>query len=151
MCLINRLCSRPLLSATKPQPCTTAFLPTLADTQNRTSHPPTTQNSCSLKGCFSHIFYFKLACRSFQSAAVVTCYWDHFCRASESDRHSEHMDQVRLYHQTLQEQTASHCSSSVGENNPSSSFLFSTLRYSNKMSFVCFLLVWFCCFLQQNL
>ncbi|XP_070762183.1 C2 domain-containing protein 3 [Enoplosus armatus] len=45
-------------------------------------------------------------------------------RSSESDRHFEHMDKVRLYHQSLQEQTAAHsvCSS------PSSSFLFSALR-----------------------
>uniref|UniRef100_A0A3B5A3F2 C2 domain containing 3 centriole elongation regulator n=1 Tax=Stegastes partitus TaxID=144197 RepID=A0A3B5A3F2_9TELE len=48
----------------------------------------------------------------------------------ESDRHFEHMDKVRLYHQNLQEQTASQsvCSSSGTDINPSSSFLFSTLR-----------------------
>ncbi|XP_071352498.1 C2 domain-containing protein 3 isoform X2 [Trachinotus anak] len=51
-------------------------------------------------------------------------------RCSESDRHFEHMDKVRLYHQSLQEQTAAHsvCSSSTGDINPSSSFLFSALR-----------------------
>ncbi|KAJ4935156.1 hypothetical protein JOQ06_016692 [Pogonophryne albipinna] len=52
-------------------------------------------------------------------------------RSSESDRHFEHMDKVRLYHQSLQEQTAapSVCnSSSAGDINPSSSFLFSALR-----------------------
>uniref|UniRef100_A0A3B4ZL74 C2 domain containing 3 centriole elongation regulator n=1 Tax=Stegastes partitus TaxID=144197 RepID=A0A3B4ZL74_9TELE len=51
-------------------------------------------------------------------------------RSSESDRHFEHMDKVRLYHQNLQEQTASQsvCSSSGTDINPSSSFLFSTLR-----------------------
>ncbi|XP_063762656.1 C2 domain-containing protein 3 isoform X2 [Eleginops maclovinus] len=51
-------------------------------------------------------------------------------RSSESDRHFEHMDKVRLYHQSLQEQTAAHsaCSSSTGDINPSSSFLFSALR-----------------------
>ncbi|XP_056230704.1 C2 domain-containing protein 3 isoform X1 [Seriola aureovittata] len=51
-------------------------------------------------------------------------------RCSESDRHFEHMDKVRLYHQSLQEQTAAHsvCSSSASDINPSSSFLFSALR-----------------------
>ncbi|XP_068441381.1 C2 domain-containing protein 3 isoform X2 [Clinocottus analis] len=51
-------------------------------------------------------------------------------RLSESDRHFEHMDNVRHYHQSLQEQTAAHsvCSSSAADINPSSSFLFSTLR-----------------------
>ncbi|CAI5693179.1 unnamed protein product [Oreochromis niloticus] len=51
-------------------------------------------------------------------------------RSSESDRHSEHMDNVRLYHQSLQEQTASQSfhSSSAGDINPSSSILFSALR-----------------------
>ncbi|KAI9544847.1 hypothetical protein NQZ68_042157, partial [Dissostichus eleginoides] len=51
-------------------------------------------------------------------------------RSSENDRHFEHMDKVRLYHQSLQEQTAapSVCSSSAGDINPSSSFLFSALR-----------------------
>uniref|UniRef100_A0A3P8NKJ6 C2 domain-containing protein n=1 Tax=Astatotilapia calliptera TaxID=8154 RepID=A0A3P8NKJ6_ASTCA len=56
------------------------------------------------------------------------------CRSSvrifASDRHSEHMDNVRLYHQSLQEQTASQSfhSSSAGDINPSSSILFSALR-----------------------
>uniref|UniRef100_UPI003AACA4FA C2 domain-containing protein 3 n=1 Tax=Centroberyx gerrardi TaxID=166262 RepID=UPI003AACA4FA len=51
-------------------------------------------------------------------------------RPSESDRHCEHMDNVRLYHQTLQEQTAAHsvCNSSAGDIHPSSSVLFSALR-----------------------
>ncbi|XP_059188005.1 C2 domain-containing protein 3 [Centropristis striata] len=51
-------------------------------------------------------------------------------RSSESDRHFEHMDKVRLYHQSLQEQTAAHsvCSSSAGDISPSSSLLFSALR-----------------------
>ncbi|XP_028276134.1 C2 domain-containing protein 3 isoform X2 [Parambassis ranga] len=49
-------------------------------------------------------------------------------RSSESDRHFEHMDKVRLYHQTLQEQTASVCSSTASDMNPSSSVLFSALR-----------------------
>lgn len=41
------------------------------------------------------------------------------------------MDKVRLYHQSLQEQTAAHsvCSSSASDINPSSSILFSALRY----------------------
>ncbi|KAM4743002.1 C2 domain-containing protein 3 isoform 2-T2 [Anableps anableps] len=48
----------------------------------------------------------------------------------ENDRHFEHMDKVRLHHQNLQEQTASHaaCSGSTSDINPSSSFLFSALR-----------------------
>ncbi|XP_035478063.2 C2 domain-containing protein 3 isoform X3 [Scophthalmus maximus] len=51
-------------------------------------------------------------------------------RSNESDSHFEHMDKVRLYHQSLQEQTAAHsvCSSSAGDISPSSSFLFSALR-----------------------
>ncbi|XP_075956209.1 C2 domain-containing protein 3 [Anarhichas minor] len=51
-------------------------------------------------------------------------------RSSESDRHFEHMDNVRHYHQSLQEQTAAHsvCSSGAADINPSSSFLFSALR-----------------------
>ncbi|XP_030261591.1 C2 domain-containing protein 3 isoform X3 [Sparus aurata] len=51
-------------------------------------------------------------------------------RSSESDRHFEHMDKVRLYHQSLQEQTAANsaCNSSTVDINPSSSFLFSALR-----------------------
>uniref|UniRef100_A0A8D2ZTY0 C2 domain containing 3 centriole elongation regulator n=1 Tax=Scophthalmus maximus TaxID=52904 RepID=A0A8D2ZTY0_SCOMX len=50
--------------------------------------------------------------------------------SNESDSHFEHMDKVRLYHQSLQEQTAAHsvCSSSAGDISPSSSFLFSALR-----------------------
>lgn len=44
-------------------------------------------------------------------------------RSSESDRHFEHMDKVRLHHQSLQEQTAAHSVSSAGD--PSSSVLFS--------------------------
>uniref|UniRef100_A0A3P8SCK6 C2 domain containing 3 centriole elongation regulator n=1 Tax=Amphiprion percula TaxID=161767 RepID=A0A3P8SCK6_AMPPE len=54
-----------------------------------------------------------------------------FSGSSESDRHFEHMDKVRLYHQNLQEQTASQSvcsSSSCADINPSSSFLFSALR-----------------------
>ncbi|KAM6933309.1 C2 domain-containing protein 3 [Xenentodon cancila] len=51
-------------------------------------------------------------------------------RPSEIDRHSEHMDRVRLHHQSQQEQASCHsvCSGSTGDNNPSSSYLFSTLR-----------------------
>uniref|UniRef100_A0A3Q1INX8 C2 domain-containing protein n=1 Tax=Anabas testudineus TaxID=64144 RepID=A0A3Q1INX8_ANATE len=47
-----------------------------------------------------------------------------------SDRHIEHMDKVRLYHQSLQEQTAAHavCSSTSADINPTNSFLFSALR-----------------------
>ncbi|XP_047248201.1 C2 domain-containing protein 3 isoform X1 [Girardinichthys multiradiatus] len=51
-------------------------------------------------------------------------------RPIESDRHIEHMDKVRLYHQNLQEQTASHfaCGGSTSDIHPSSSFLFSALK-----------------------
>ncbi|KAM8853579.1 C2 domain-containing protein 3 isoform 1-T2 [Synchiropus picturatus] len=51
-------------------------------------------------------------------------------KSAGSDRHSEHMDNVRMYHQSLQEQTAARsvCSSSASDSNPSSSVLFSTLR-----------------------
>ncbi|XP_042342657.1 C2 domain-containing protein 3 [Plectropomus leopardus] len=51
-------------------------------------------------------------------------------RFSEGDRHFEHVDKIRLYHQSLQEQTAAHSvsSSSVGDIHPSSSLLFSALR-----------------------
>ncbi|CAL8362296.1 unnamed protein product [Merluccius merluccius] len=42
-------------------------------------------------------------------------------RPGEGERHGEHMDNVRLYHQSLQEQVA-------GEAHPSSSVLFSALR-----------------------
>lgn len=41
-------------------------------------------------------------------------------RSSESDRHNEHMDKVRLYHQSLQEQ--------IGDTHPSSSVQLSALR-----------------------
>ncbi|KAF6724930.1 C2 domain-containing protein 3 [Oryzias melastigma] len=55
-------------------------------------------------------------------------------RVSESDRHHEHMDKVRLYHQSLQEQTSqSIYSSSASDPNPSSSLLFSTLRYRHAL------------------
>ncbi|XP_013880674.1 C2 domain-containing protein 3 [Austrofundulus limnaeus] len=51
-------------------------------------------------------------------------------RPGESERHSQHMDKVRFYHQSLQEQSASHsvCSTSASDVNPSSSVLFSALR-----------------------
>ena len=42
-------------------------------------------------------------------------------RPGEVDRHGEHMDNVRLFHQSLQEQVA-------GDAHPSSSILFSALR-----------------------
>ncbi|XP_061733331.1 C2 domain-containing protein 3-like isoform X3 [Nerophis ophidion] len=50
---------------------------------------------------------------------------------TESDRHQEHMQKVRLHHQSLQEQTETHlvCSSSnSGDINLPSSVVFSTLR-----------------------
>ncbi|XP_056138770.1 C2 domain-containing protein 3 [Lampris incognitus] len=51
-------------------------------------------------------------------------------RSCESDRHGEHMDNVRLYHQSLQEQSAAHPASDscAGDVHPSSSVLFSALR-----------------------
>uniref|UniRef100_A0A3Q2EC54 C2 domain containing 3 centriole elongation regulator n=1 Tax=Cyprinodon variegatus TaxID=28743 RepID=A0A3Q2EC54_CYPVA len=50
-------------------------------------------------------------------------------RPGENDRHGEHMDNVRLYHQNLHEQTASHAAGGSSTNdNSSSSFLFSALR-----------------------
>ncbi|XP_029699383.1 C2 domain-containing protein 3 isoform X2 [Takifugu rubripes] len=50
-------------------------------------------------------------------------------RANDSDRHVEHMDNVRLYHQSLHEQTAPPSGSVImGDVHPSSSFLISTLR-----------------------
>lgn len=74
---------------------------------------------------------FIATCYNIKSATVFICYCNDCCRSSESDRHSEHMDNVRLYHQSLQEQTASQSfhSSSAGDINPSSSILFSALRY----------------------
>lgn len=52
-------------------------------------------------------------------------------RVIDGDQHFEHMENVRLYHHSRQEQTAppSGNSSVMGEANPSSSFLISTLRY----------------------
>ncbi|XP_061683226.1 C2 domain-containing protein 3 isoform X2 [Syngnathoides biaculeatus] len=49
---------------------------------------------------------------------------------SESERHHEHMEKVRLHHQSLQEQAAPHlvCDGSGGDVNPSSSLLFATIR-----------------------
>ncbi|KAM9358901.1 C2 domain-containing protein 3 [Symphorus nematophorus] len=86
---------------------------------------------------------------SYQTTATYSCFPSHISRfteqkisspdhterlfserSSESDRHFEHMDKVRLYHQSLQEQAAatSVCSSSAGDIDPSTSFLFSALR-----------------------
>lgn len=77
------------------------------------------------------IVLFIATCYNIKSATVFICYCNDCCRSSERDRHSEHMDNVRLYHQSLQEQTASQSfhSSSAGDINPSSSILFSALRY----------------------
>ncbi|XP_055022946.1 C2 domain-containing protein 3 isoform X2 [Boleophthalmus pectinirostris] len=49
-------------------------------------------------------------------------------RSSVSDRHFEHMDKVRLYHQSIHEQITAPCASGTGDLNPSSSILFSALR-----------------------
>ncbi|XP_052473084.1 C2 domain-containing protein 3-like [Carassius gibelio] len=49
-------------------------------------------------------------------------------RSSVTDRHDEHMDNIRMFHQTLRgEEKASH-SSTAGDSHPSSSALFSALR-----------------------
>ncbi|XP_077467505.1 C2 domain-containing protein 3 isoform X1 [Stigmatopora argus] len=54
---------------------------------------------------------------------------DHSLVPSESERHHEHMQKVRLHHQSLQEQAAPHSScDSISEVNPSGSFLFTTIR-----------------------
>ncbi|XP_057694903.1 C2 domain-containing protein 3-like isoform X1 [Corythoichthys intestinalis] len=48
---------------------------------------------------------------------------------SESERHHEHMQKVRLHHQSLQEQATPHSScDSISDVNPSGSLLFSTIR-----------------------
>nr|XP_046150200.1 C2 domain-containing protein 3 isoform X1 [Oncorhynchus gorbuscha] len=50
-------------------------------------------------------------------------------RSSECDRHDEHMDRVRLYHQSLQEGGGGHPTSAAAvDAHPSSSVLFSALR-----------------------
>ncbi|XP_061536890.1 C2 domain-containing protein 3 isoform X3 [Phycodurus eques] len=50
--------------------------------------------------------------------------------SSESERHHEHMEKVRLHHQSLQDQAAPHsvCDGSGGDANPSGSLLFATIR-----------------------
>uniref|UniRef100_A0A8C4IFJ3 C2 domain containing 3 centriole elongation regulator n=1 Tax=Dicentrarchus labrax TaxID=13489 RepID=A0A8C4IFJ3_DICLA len=58
------------------------------------------------------------ACCSLKGSQVNHCIYSsplQMFRSSESDRHFEHMDKVRLYHQSLQEQTAANsvCSSAV--------------------------------------
>ncbi|XP_067102988.1 C2 domain-containing protein 3 [Osmerus mordax] len=49
-------------------------------------------------------------------------------RFSEGDRHNEHMDNVRLYHQSLQEGAAAQSTGAAADSHPSSSMLFSALR-----------------------
>ncbi|KAK7883077.1 hypothetical protein WMY93_029251 [Mugilogobius chulae] len=49
-------------------------------------------------------------------------------RSSMSDRHSEHMEKVRMYHQSLHQQVTAPSSDGTGDMNPSSSILFSALR-----------------------
>ncbi|KAL0973183.1 hypothetical protein UPYG_G00200030 [Umbra pygmaea] len=54
---------------------------------------------------------------------------DRLLSESESDRHDEHMDKVRMYHQSLQEGGAGHTTSAAaGGAHSSSSVLFSALR-----------------------
>ncbi|XP_073673794.1 C2 domain-containing protein 3 [Garra rufa] len=49
-------------------------------------------------------------------------------RSSVTDRHEEHMDNIRMFHQTLHEEEKASQSSLVGDSHPSSSTLFSALR-----------------------
>nr|XP_001337534.5 C2 domain-containing protein 3 [Danio rerio] len=49
-------------------------------------------------------------------------------RSSVTDRHDEHMDNVRLFHQSLHEGEKASYSSTVADSHPSSSTLFSALR-----------------------
>ncbi|ROL49948.1 C2 domain-containing protein 3 [Anabarilius grahami] len=49
-------------------------------------------------------------------------------RSSVTDRHDEHMDNIRMFHQTLHEGEKTSCSSLAGDSHPSSSTLFSALR-----------------------
>lgn len=94
-------------------------------------------------------------------AAVFSFFKIYFClfssiftlfipyRTNEGDHHFEHMENVRLYHQSIQEQTAPPSGSSIfGDANPSSSFLISTLRYHSSLrrSNIIVLLL---CFLSQ--
>lgn len=51
-----------------------------------------------------------------------------------TDRHDEHMDNVRLFHQTLHEGERSSNSSLAGEAHSSSSAVFSALRYARQFS-----------------
>lgn len=138
--MYNSLYSRPFHSTTIPQPHTAASPVTSAATLNRRSHHLTTRTGCSLKGCYSHICphakYTLMYALPLNDLLML-----HMFRPSESDRHFEHMDKVRLYHQSLQEQAAhSVCSSTSGDINPSSSFLFSALRSqsSDTVSYQCF-------------
>lgn len=117
-------------SATVPQPHTAASPLTSAVTLSRWSHHLTTPTGCSLKGC---LLSFWLRPHAETLACVLPLYsfvLFQMFRPSESERHFEHMDNVRLYHQSLQEQAAhSVCGSTSGDTNPSTSFLFSALRY----------------------
>ncbi|XP_051253398.1 C2 domain-containing protein 3 isoform X1 [Dicentrarchus labrax] len=107
--------------------------------QRKTVNEEATKNSSGL---------FQTLPLSYHTTATYSCFPSHISRyseqkitspdhtdrlfserSSESDRHFEHMDKVRLYHQSLQEQTAANSvCSSAGDINPSSSFLFSALR-----------------------
>ncbi|KAK9961888.1 hypothetical protein ABG768_007286 [Culter alburnus] len=49
-------------------------------------------------------------------------------RSSVTDRHDEHMDNIRMFHQTLHEGEKTSRSSLAGDSHPSSSTLFSALR-----------------------
>ncbi|XP_042627616.1 C2 domain-containing protein 3-like [Cyprinus carpio] len=49
-------------------------------------------------------------------------------RSSVTDRHDEHMDNIRMFHQTLREDEKASHSSLAGDSHPSSSALFSALR-----------------------
>ncbi|XP_016432125.1 C2 domain-containing protein 3-like [Sinocyclocheilus rhinocerous] len=49
-------------------------------------------------------------------------------RCSVTDRHDEHMDNIRMFHQSLHEEEKASQSSFAGDSHPSSSALFSALR-----------------------
>uniref|UniRef100_A0A3B5L6Y3 C2 domain-containing protein n=1 Tax=Xiphophorus couchianus TaxID=32473 RepID=A0A3B5L6Y3_9TELE len=95
----------------------------LPDSRSRRSRRQTTATCRSLKGWYARSLTTSKQFWSF--SLIISCR-----RPSENDRHFEHMDKVRLYHQNLQEQTACHsaCGGPPDDVNPSSSFLFSALR-----------------------
>uniref|UniRef100_A0A4W5LSQ4 C2 domain containing 3 centriole elongation regulator n=1 Tax=Hucho hucho TaxID=62062 RepID=A0A4W5LSQ4_9TELE len=66
---------------------------------------------------------------SVSTAVAFTVILYYVLPKAESDRHDEHMDRVRLYHQSLQEGGVGHpTSAAAGDAHPSNSVLFSALR-----------------------